>query len=226
MSKRTVWAGLGASFAICFVAAAARADDGDRPSRFGLLLSSGGGVAGVVHPGPLAGAIGFTDIGVELFGELRPWGLFLRGDFLSSGDAGRWTTYSFAAGTQYRLFGTVHTTALFLRGALVYEHMLGNNVGCPIPFFIPNSCNLLGAPPASFSTTGNLLGALAGVRLELPVPVIYLGLGASVVAAGDLGASIPAGTFELRFDLEAGFRDERTDRTATRTRNLDDRRRR
>jgi hypothetical protein len=182
-------------------------------------------VAGVAHSGPLAGAIGFTDLGVEIFGELRPWGFFLRADFLSSGNTGRWTTYSFAPGTQYRLFGTVHSTALFLRGGLVYEHMLGNEGGCPVPFVYPSSCNLTGVTPST-PITGNLLGVLAGVRLELPVPVVYLALGASFVPAADLSASTPGGTFELRFDLEAGFRDERTDRTATRTRNLDDRRRR
>jgi hypothetical protein len=207
------------------VAATGRADEGDKPYRYGLLISSGGGVAGVAHPGPLPSAIGFTDLGAEIFGEIRPWGLFFRADFLSSGDAGRWTTYSFALGPQYRLFGTVHSTALFLRAGVVYEHMLGNDIGCPVPFFFPSSCNLLGAPQASFSTTGDLLGVLAGVRVELPVPIFYLALGASFVPAGDLGSSIPSGTFELRFDLEAGFRDERTDKTDDRTRTPEDRRR-
>jgi hypothetical protein len=226
MSNGRAWIGIGALCLAGLAPGAARADDGDRPYRVGLLMTGGGGVAGVLHPGPLNGAIGFTDIGGEIFGELRPWGGFLRADFLSSGDSGRWTSYAFAAGTQYRLFGTVHTTALFLRGGLVYERMLGNNGACPTPFFIPSSCNLLGVDAPKFSTSGDMLGVLAGVRVELPVPVFYVGLGASFVPTVDLDSSVPAGTFELRFDLEVGFRDIRTDQTAQRTRTPDELRRR
>jgi hypothetical protein len=224
------WTGIGTMCLVLLApsSASADADDEERASRFGLVASVGGGVAGVLHPGPLTGSMGFTDIGAEIFGEVRPWGGFVRADFLSSGDSARWTSYSFAAGTQYRLFGTVHSTALFLRGGLVYERMLGNNAGCPIIFFFPSSCNLLnsGTAAPTFSATGDMLGLLLGARVELPVPVLYVAVGASFVPTVDVDASRPAGTFELRFDLELGLRDERTDRTAVRTRTPDELRRR
>ena len=187
MIKRPAMALLAACCVVAVQAIAREARAEDAPSRFGLVLSTGGGVAGVAHTGPLPGAIGFTDLGVEVFGELRPWGLFLRADFLSSGDDGRWTTYGLTLGTQYRLFGSVHRTALFLRGGLVFEHMLGNDAGCPVAFFVPSSCNLLGATDVStFSTHGEMLGLLGGVRVELPTPVFFVAFGASLVPTVDV----------------------------------------
>jgi hypothetical protein len=197
---------LGLGFACLLCASPARADD-DNGHRFGLVAALGGGVAGVVHPGPLPGFIGFTDLGVEIMGEIRPWGGFLRLDYLSSGNDGRWTAFSFSAGTEYRLFGNVHRTALFLRGGLVYERWSGNDAGCPLDFVVPVSCNLEGAKPASFDVTTDMLGVVGGIRLELPISSVYLALSANVVPSVAVDHSNPAGTFQLRFDAEAGFRD-------------------
>jgi hypothetical protein len=213
-------AGIGAAAAL--VASPARADDDGH--RFGLVAALGGGLAGVVHPGALPGFVGFTDLGVEIMGEIRPWGLFLRGDFLSSGNDGRWTAYAVGAGTQYRLFGNTHKLALFLRGGLTYERWIGNNQGCPVTFVIPNSCvdeiaptdpNMPSTPP--FSTTADMLGLLAGVRLEFPISFLYLAVGATFVPTVSVDASYPASTFQLRFDVTAGLRDTRKNREAPRT---------
>jgi len=215
----------GLALATTVVAPSARADD-DQGHRLGLVAAFGGGLAGVVHPGPLPALIGFTDLGGEILGEIRPWGGFLRVDFLSSGDDGRWTAYSFDAGTQYRLFGDARHWALFLRGGVAYERWLGNNgQGCAITFVVPNSCVLFGqnngglpqknpAPP--FSTTTDMLGVLAGVRLELPLPAFYVALGATFVPTVSVDAANPVATFQLRFDLTVGFRDTRRNTAASR----------
>jgi hypothetical protein len=214
---------LGVMATIVLDAKLARADDDDNGHRFGLVPSFGGGIAGVVHPGPLPGFVGFTDLGAELLGEVRPWGGFLRADFLSSGNDGRWTAWSFGAGTQYRLFGTTERTALFLRGGLVYERWLGNNQGCPIPFVAPSSCNLLGtntgnpempAPPP-FSATANMVGVTLGARVEVPISAAYLAFGATFVPTAAVDASNPTAVFALRFDMELGFRDARKNTDAT-----------
>jgi hypothetical protein len=218
---------------VVFAPKTARADDDGH--RFGLVAGLGGGFAGVVHSGPLPGVIGFTDLGVEFLGEIRPWGGFLRADFLSSGNDGRWTAYAFGLGTQYRLFGTTAKTALFLRGGLTYERWLGNNQGCPVTFVVPNSCNLLGVtapidsttpPPAPFSTTADMLGLTGGIRLEVPISAFYLAVGATFVPTVSLDASYPTAVFALRFDLEAGFRDTRKQTSAARSGDPDEYRRR
>lgn len=195
----------------------ALAEEDGRGSRFGLLAALGGGMAGVVSPGSLPGFIGFTDLGVELMGEVRPWGGYLRADFLSSGNQGRWTAYAIGAGTQYRLFGNTHRTALFLRGGLTYERWLGDNNGCAVTLVVPNSCNLnsitppVGGPPPPppFSATADMLGLSGGVRLELPISSFYLAVGATFVPTVSVDTSHPAGTFQLRFDVTGGFRDAR-----------------
>jgi hypothetical protein len=223
---------LGAALVVLGAKTARADDDGHR---FGLVAALGGGFAGVVHPGPLPGVIGFTDLGVEILGEIRPWGGFLRVDFLSSGNDGRWTAYAFGAGTQYRLFGTTEKTALFLRGGITFERWLGNNQGCPITFVVPNSCNLLGVtapivgttpPPAPFSTTADMLGLTGGVRLEVPLSAFYLAFGATFVPTVSIDASYPAAVFALRFDIEAGFRDTRRHTSAARSGDPDEYRRR
>ena len=141
LRARSRWHGLAAGVAAlaalsCVSPRSAHADD-DSAHRFGMVGLIGGGIAGVPHPGPLAGFIGFTDLGVELLGEVRPWGGFLRAEYLSSGDAGRWTAFAFSGGVEYRLFGNTHRTALFLRGGVAYERWMGNTAGCPIDLFVP-----------------------------------------------------------------------------------------
>jgi hypothetical protein len=197
------WLGLGSGVAYA-------QDDASR--RFGLTGALGAGVADVFHPGPLPGVVGFSDLGVQIMGEIRPWGGFVRGDFLSSGDDGRWTAYSVTAGAEYRLFGDLHHTALFLRGGLAYERWIGNTTGCPIDIFVPSSCNLTGHMAPAFSTSTDMLGVVAGVRVELPIPVIYLAFGLNFLPTVGIDKDAPGGTLQLRFDLEAGFRDTRVDR--------------
>jgi hypothetical protein len=218
------------SFLACVVAGAlsvartARADD-DTGHRYGLVGEVGGGFAGIAHTGPLPSVVGFTDLGVEFMGEIRPWGLYLRGDFLSSGGAGRWTAYSVGPGVQYRLFGTSERWAVFLRGGVVYERWLANTAGCPVDFFVPTSC-FLGTTTmidpqmptaAPFSTTADMLGLTAGVRVEAPVSKFYVSLGVAFVPTVSIDSSFPAATAGLRFDLEVGFRDERKHTTASRS---------
>jgi len=187
---------------------AARAAD-DEGRRFGLVATVGGGVAGVLHTGPLPGAVGYTTLGVEALAEVRPWGGFLRLDYLSSGSSGRWTALALGAGVDRRLFGDLNHTALFLRGGLAYERWSGNAAGCPVDFFVPVSCNLEGAGTSPFNVTADMVGFIGGARLELPTPSFYLALAANVVPTVGLDGGYPAGTLQLRFDLELGFRDTR-----------------
>ncbi len=185
--------------------------DDEVAHRYGLVVGLGGGLAGVVHPGPLPGLIGFTDLGAEIKGEIRPWGGFLRADFLSSGNDGRWTAWAFSTGVEYRLFGDARRTALFLRGGVAYERWLGNNnrAGCPVNFVVPTSCNLLGAPVATFTASTDMLGLVGGARLELPIEAVYLAFGGSVVPTVGIDGGSPSATFELRFTVDVGFRDTR-----------------
>jgi hypothetical protein len=203
-------------FGLVLRPAVAHADDDGH--RIGLTIIAGGGGGGVIHPGPLPGPIGFTDLGVEAIGEIRPWGGFLRADYLSSGDGGRWTTWAFAGGTEYRLFGDARHTALFLRGGLAFEVLSGNDEGCPVVLFVPSSCNLTGAPASTYSVTAETIGLIGGVRLELPFPRFFVAFSANFVPTVAVASQVsgtsgdnagPSGTLELRFDLEAGFRDLR-----------------
>ncbi len=191
------------------------------PYRFGLVGVIGGGMAGVVHPGPLPGFIGFTDLGAEILGERRPWGGFLRVDFLSSGDSGRWTSFAFGAGTEYRLGVDVGRGALFLRGGLSYERWTGRSGGCPINFLVPSSCNNLNLAASTYDVTTDTVGLLGGVRYEVPLSAFYLALSASFAPAVAVDQSYPAAVFQLRFALEAGFRDARTADQGTTVRKFD-----
>jgi hypothetical protein len=186
----------------------------DVPYRFGLVGVVGGGMAGVVHAGPLPSFIGFTDLGVEFLGERRPWGGFLRGEFLSSGDGGRWTAFAVSVGTEYRLFGGDDRTALFLRGGVSYERWTGAGGGCPIALVVPSSCNNLNIDPnhlmpPPFRVTTDTLGVIGGLRVELPLAPVYIAFSLNVLPSVAVDQSNPAGVFQLRLDLEAGFREAR-----------------
>jgi hypothetical protein len=202
------------ALAIAAISGAARADDDGH--RFGLVGLIGGGVGGVVHPGPLAGPIAFSDLGVEILGEVRPWGGFVRAEYLSSGDSARWTVFAFSGGAEYRLFGDAHRTALFLRGGLAYERWNGNSAGCPIDLFVPNSCNLIGTMASSFDVSTDMLGVIAGARVEAPLGPVYGALSGNFVPVVAIDSSNPSAAFELRFTFELGFRDRRTDDGAVR----------
>jgi hypothetical protein len=200
---------LALALALALAPRVARADDDGH--RFGLVGLAGGGVAGLVHPGALSGAVAFTDLGVEILGEVRPWGGFLRTEFLSSGNGTRWTAFTFSGGAEYRLFGDVSHTALFLRGGLAYERWLGNNAGCPIDLFVPDSCNLIGATTTStFNVSTDMLGVIAGARVEAPISSAYLAASGNFVPVVAIDSSNPTAAFELRFTLELGFRDRKT----------------
>jgi hypothetical protein len=198
----------------CLVAPRAAADDDGH--RLGVAMILGGGGGAVLHPGPLAGPVAFTDFGAEVLGEIRPWGGFARVDYLSTGGDARWTSWAFSGGTEYRLFGTTRRTALFLRGGLTFELLTGNTAGCPVIVFVPSSCNLIGATPPTFDVTADMLGVIAGARVEVPLTFMYLAFSANFVptfafARSDSGTlpgnqGSPSGTLELRFDIEAGLR--------------------
>ncbi len=204
-----------AALPVALCSSAARADDDGH--RFGIAMVLGGGVGGVLHPGPLPGPVGFTDLGAEVFGEVRPWGGFARIDYLSTGPNGLWTTFAFAAGAEYRLFGDTRHTALFLRGGPTFEFLSGQSSGCNVIFLVPSSCNDIGAVSPTFNVTGDMLGVIAGTRVELPLSWFYIAFSANFVPTvavarqqtgteGGLYPGPPSGTLELRFDLEAGFR--------------------
>jgi hypothetical protein len=207
-----------------------RADVPD--SRFGLVPMVGAGVAALTTPGSflstttnqpvsMPGFIGYTSLGGEIIAQLQRWGLYGGFNFLSSGNAGRWTAYEGNLGVSYRLFGGSDSFSLFARGGLVYQHWVGEQIGgCSILFFVPNSCVTEGQNTASVN--GDAIGVSGGVRLEMPLRNFYVAVGSTftpVVTIDDwpteenatLARSLsPGGVFQLRFDLEVGFRDSRS----------------
>jgi hypothetical protein len=192
----------------------ARAEDIE--SRFGVVPVVGTGVAVVAHPSQLPGFIGFSTLGAEIVGEILPWGGFLRGEFLSSGQTGRWTSLSFAGGASYRLLGAPTRLSLVGRAGLAYQRWEGSSGGCDVVIFFPNSCINQSTPPTPGTVTsqptitthtGDQLGILAGVRLELPITPVYIALDASFVPTFDIDSSTPTAVMGLKLDLVLGFRD-------------------
>jgi hypothetical protein len=207
-------------------------------SRFGLLPVVGGGIAGATAHGPtLPAFISYTTLGAELFGQLKTWGLFLRFDFLSSGnDAGAAATrskaayeagynaFSVDAGASYRLFGDSKTASLFGRGGITYEHWIGQeSTPCAIPPFVPSGCDTTGLSTSGFE--GDAIGVTLGARLELPLRSFYVAFGASFVPVVTVhttsdtpGVPVqalqPGYVIQLRFDLAVGLRDNRGEHTA------------
>jgi hypothetical protein len=214
----TFAAGLGAT-------AESRADVPD--SRSGLLPSVGGGLAVLTTPGALPSFIGYTTLGGEIFGQLKRWGLYARFDFLSSGNAGRWTAYEGTLGGSYRIFGGSDSLALFARAGLVYEHWVGAQIGgCSVLFFVPNSCVTLSMPNVA-EVNADAVGLSGGVRLEMPFRSIYVAFDSTfvpVVTTDEWSGSSavtptkstlePGGVFQLRLQLEIGFRDNRGEHKA------------
>jgi hypothetical protein len=207
-----------AAATLALATSTARADE-QTGYRFGLVGSIGGGLALVGHPGPLSGFVGMSELGFELIGEKRPWGGFLGGDYLSSGDDGRWNAFGIRTGVDYRVFGTSHSTALFLRGGLTYQRWLATSSGCPVDIFVPNSCNLEGAMPPSFQATTDMLGLVGGVRVEMPLRPVYIAFSGKLVPTVSIDNANPVATLQLRVTMELGFKDTRSTPPSNRQRN-------
>jgi len=188
-------------------------------------------MAGLTAHGSLPAFIGYTTLGAELFGQLRTWGLFLRFDFLTSGDVSQvkttsagYSAFTFDLGASYRLFGDSHTLSLFARAGLVYEHWDGQETSpCSIDLFVPTSCTT--QPGQATGYEGDTVGATGGVRLEIPLRSFYVAFGANFVptvtfhtsndtAGVPVTALQPGDVFQLRFDVAVGLRDARGEHSA------------
>ena len=224
---RALLATLGAVAALS-VATVARAEDPPesvmtpKPAfRFGVVPLIGFGAAVLTNHGDLPGFIGFTSLGLEIHGERPPFGLLLRGHYLSSGRDGRWTAPSLSAGASYRVFGDgIEHLSLLGRGGFLYERWHATNVGtgCPVDLFFPTNCKALPlAAPAGVilpqtqteSITVDALGVFAGARLELPVAAFFAAIDAELTLVGDVSAPSPGAVFGLRTGIAFGFRDRR-----------------
>lgn len=199
-------------------------------SRIGIVPVVGGGFAGLTAPQPLPGVIVYTTLGAELFGQLRRWGLFLRFDFLSTGnDAGNttsqsgWAAYSADLGASYRLFGDSDSISLFARGAFTYEHWIAQvDTVCQLLPFVPSSCDTTGHAPEGFQ--GDAIGVTVGARLELPLRKFFVAFGANFIPLVTVNTSQdtptlntamqPGDTFQFRLDLALGLRDTREEHRA------------
>ena len=234
---RALLATLGAVAALS-VATVARAEDPPesvmtpKPAfRFGVVPLLGFGAAVLTNHGDLPGFIGFTSLGLEIHGERPPFGLLLRGHYLSSGRDGRWTAPSLSAGASYRVFGDgIEHLSLLGRGGFLYErwHATSVGTGCPVDLFFPTNCKALPlAAPAGVilaqteteSVTVDALGVFAGARLELPVAAFFAAIDAELTLVGDVSAPSPGAVFGLRTGIAIGFRDRRDTGNAVTPRN-------
>jgi hypothetical protein len=221
---------LPAAFAVATLAWALASAAETPDSRFGIVPVVGGGFAGLTAPQPLPGVIVYTTLGAEVFGQLRRWGLFLRFDFLSTGnDDGNatsqsgWSAYSADLGASYRLFGDSDSISLFARGAFTYEHWIAQvDTVCQLLPFVPSSCNTLGHLAEGFE--GDAIGVTVGARLELPLRRFYVAFGANFVPLVTVATSQdnptlntalqPGDTFQFRLDIAVGLRDTREEHRA------------
>jgi len=215
------WIALVGAASVLGLPRVARGDQVD--SRYGFAPVVGTGFAVVSHAAPLPSFVGLTALGGEFLGEVPPWGGFLRAEFVSSGDGGRWTELSFALGGSRRLVGAAGRVSLLARAGVAYQHWMGSSGGCGVLLFVPNSCMSQGPPPMMglimavtpvTSYSGDVLGILGGVRLELPVGPLYFAVDTSATPGLDVGSSSPGALIGFRLDLLVGFRDRRsTDET-------------
>lgn len=198
----------------------ARADDvRDLPTRFGVLPSIGVGLASVGKSSPFPSFVGLTTLGVEVHGEVPPYGGFVRFQFDSSGLDGRWTAPSFALGGSYRLFGDgVDHLALLGRAGFLYERWHATSGNCPVDLFVPTNCKALVPPSPTgeilktvpiVTVTGDHLGLLAGARVEMPIPLFYLAVDGEVGGLVDVSEPSPGTVLHFRLSLVAAFRDAR-----------------
>ncbi len=193
--------------------------DGEQRLRLAPRVGGGiGFVTGKISPFPHT--IGLTEIGGEVSYEVIPWGGWVQGTFESSGEDGKWTAPSIAAGFSYRLFGDgVERTSVLFRGGAVWEAWHASSTACSIYLFFPSGCvdlpprNPDGSLPAGYKAyddNGQDVGLLAGVRLEVPLHFMYLAFDGSFVPTVDLTETTPTATFGFRFAMLIGFRDQRT----------------
>jgi hypothetical protein len=189
--------------------------------RYGFTPMVGTGFAFVTHAAPLPSFVGLTSLGGDFILEWPPWGGFLHGEYISSGNAGRWQALSFAVGGSRRLAGAAGHVSLVGRGGIAYEHWWGNTGGsstCEVLYFVPNSCDNQPAPAMMGTITattpftsfaGDALGILAGLRLEIPILPVYVAIDASFVPTFDVDSSAPTAIIGFRLDLVLGFLDRR-----------------
>ncbi len=193
--------------------------DGEHRLRLAPRVGGGiGFVTGKVSPFPHT--IGLTEIGGEVSYEVIPWGGWIQGTFESSGEDGKWTAPSIAAGFSYRLFGDgIERTSVLFRGGAVWEAWHASSTACSIYLFFPSGCVSLpprnpdGSLPVGYKAyddNGQDVGLLAGVRLEVPLRFMYLAFDGSFVPTVDLTSTTPTATFGFRFAMLIGFRDQRT----------------
>lgn len=189
------------------------------PTRFGVVPTIGTGFAKLSSTQVFPGFIGLTTLGGEVHLEAPPYGVFARFEFHSSGLDGRWTAPSFALGGSYRLFGDgVDRLALLARGGLIWERWHATNGNCPVDFFFPSNCKALVEPaptgvllnnPPIVTVTGDLVGIMAGARLEMPIPWFYLALDGELAGMFDITDSTPGNVFSARIAMVIAFRDLR-----------------
>jgi hypothetical protein len=203
----------------------AREARAEYPSQtLGIEPSFGGGVAGFTHAGALPGFIGYTTLGVELRAEFDAWGGFLRGEFYSSGEGGRWTAPAMMVGVTRRIYGDGITELGFTTHAgITYARWHGSNGGCPITLVFPSSCaeepppaasggsaNTVAIGTATVDDTIDTLGLDVGARFEFPIHPIYLALDGDLSLAAPLESGPPGAVFQARVALVLAFRDVRS----------------
>jgi hypothetical protein len=194
----------------------------DLPTRIGVLPSIGVGLGSIGNAPQFPSLIGLTTLGIEVHGEVPPYGGFVRFQFDSSGLDGRWTAPSFTVGGSYRFFGNgVDRLALVGRAGILYErwHALSVSGNCPIDLFFPSNCKAAAAPAPSgnilvtqpiVSVTSDDFGLMAGARVELPIRAFYLAVDSEVGGLVDVSESSPGTVLHFRLSLVAAFRDARS----------------
>ncbi len=191
------------------------------PWHVGVTPTVGAGVAAMTSGGTFPRLIGLTTFGGEIDASYVRLGVFGRVMFNSSGNAGQWTGWSYTLGPSYRLFGDGYdAVALVARGGVTFERLSAQTGGCSVILFFPNSCSNTPAPmiagdevtngPATINITSNMLGLMAGVRLEVPIRPIYLALDAEVTGVQGFESGAPGQMIELKTSLVFGFRDRTT----------------
>jgi hypothetical protein len=202
----------------------ARADDGSageavglRGPRLGITPGIGGGVAGfTAAPAVFPSFVATTVIHIEAIFELPRWGFFLRGAYMSSGQAGRWTAPEAAAGVQLRLAGDGETSWGFgVRLGAIYERWSASAAGCDVTLFIPQNCQYYVAPPPGApiqlapvpSITLDALGLLAAARLELPVEPVLVAFGAELAALANVDGASPGSVLTGQLTITFALRD-------------------
>lgn len=207
--------------AASLVGASARADDDSelRGMRIGFVPGIGAGVAQFTGQRPyFPSFVGYTVAQIEFLVDMGKWGGFLRGEFVSSGGGGRWTSPSVVLGPTYRFKGDGEERwGIVGRAGLVYQRWHATSSGgCDVPLLIPTSCQYYPPPtppgtitdtPPVYTTTVDHIGALAGVSLEAPVESVFVAIGAELGASVDVDNANPGLAFFGQLTLSLSLRD-------------------